>query len=529
MSAPRMAVFVTMNDIANIAGVGRSAVANWRKRHADFPLPNASERFELEAVERWLIERGKIAGRVPPRFILWRLADALRNLAKPSEVMRFVLASLVYLQACDRTRGEEDHGHRLDIDPAVTWPTVRESTDDALVTSLLESASAIERRNPVLAGLMTPGLELATRTEAWLLRAFLDTIEEVAKDDMGVDLSEEAVRVDLFEEAVSRVQETDRFRSEYSTPNDLTYLMVRVGAPRTGTVFDPAAGEGGLLLMAALAEDRDQAQPMNLVGFELDAEVLNVSRARFFLYDKPATLRKVDAFRVPREEIPLADLVLLDPPLDASNWGDADVYLDDRWSYGVPPPKSADLAWVQLAVQSLAPGGRAIVLTSPGATSRGGREAAIRSALLDAGCIVGVVLLPPRLRPNTSLPLALWILRAPGVTSTTVLLIDAGSLGEAGRSLHSLDETDILRVVDAVHAYETEPNQPPNDSKIAWRVAIADVVDANLDPTRYRPTATVDLDGLRHRQEELRVSLAADTGDAQAAVAAVLSRLGERQ
>jgi type I restriction-modification system DNA methylase subunit len=522
-----MAVFVTMNDIADIGGVGRSAVANWRKRHADFPLPNASERFDLEEVERWLIERGKIAGRVPPRFILWRLADALRNLAKPNEVMRFVLSSLVYLQACDRTRGEGDH--RLDIDPAVAWPAVRESPDDALATTLLEVATAVERRNPELAGLMTPGLALATRTDAWLLRAFLDTIEEVAKDDLGLDLSEEAVRVDLFEHAVSRVQETDRFRSEYSTPNDLTYLMVRLGAARTGTVFDPAAGEGGLLLMAALAEDRDQAQPMNLVGFELNAEVLNVSRAQFFLYGEQASLKNVDSFRVPREQLPSADLVLLDPPLGASNWGDADIYLDDRWSYGVPPPKSADLAWIQLAVQSLAPGGRAVVVTSPSATSGGGREAAIRSALLDAGCIVGVVLLPPRMRPNTSIPLALWILRAPGSTSNTVLLIDANSLGEAGRSLHSIDETDILRIVDAVHAYETDPSRPPDDSKIAWRVAVSDLVDANLDPTRYRPAGTVDLEGLRQRREELRASLAADTGEAKAAVAAVLSRLGDRQ
>src|SRR4051812_42454664 len=115
MSAQRLPVFVTINDIAEIAGVGRSAVANWRKRHPDFPLPNASERFDLEEVERWLIERGKIAGRAPRSFILWRLADALRNLAKPTDVMRFVLASLVYLEACDRARAMNTTEHDLDI------------------------------------------------------------------------------------------------------------------------------------------------------------------------------------------------------------------------------------------------------------------------------------------------------------------------------------------------------------------------------------------------------------------------------
>jgi hypothetical protein len=526
MSLERIPVLVTVDEIAKAAGVGRSAVANWGKRHADFPLPTTSGRFDLDEVERWLIERGKIAGPLPRRFTSSRLADTLRNLAKPNEVMHFVVASLVYLEACARSRGEHGqvHRHRLDVDAAAAWPAVRVATDDALATNLLEAAASIEARNPVLAGLITPGLELARRTDAWLLRAFLDAVEEQAQEGASVY----DARLDLLEEAVSRAQETDRFRGEYSTPDDLTYLMVRLGAAKTGTVFDPAAGEGGLLLMAALAEDRDQAQPMNLVGFERNAEVLGVSLARFFLYDVPATLANVDAFRVPLERVPSADLVLLDPPLGTSDWGDADVYLDDRWSYGVPPPKCADLAWVQLAVQSLAPGGRAVVVTSPGATSNGGREAAVRSALVNAGCVVGVVLLPPRLRPDTSIPLAIWVLRPPGSTPGTILLIDASTLGEAGRSLHSLDETDIERVVRAVRSYEADPSQPPDDSKIAWRVAVSDLVDANLDPSRYRPPVSVDLEALRRRRETLRASLAADTEEAKAAVAAVLARLGDR-
>jgi type I restriction-modification system DNA methylase subunit len=520
MNVPRMPVFVTVNDIADIAGVGRSAVANWRKRHPDFPLPNSSERFDLEEVERWLIERGKIAGRAPRGFILWRLADALRSVAKPADVLRFVLAALVYLEACDRARSERGDGHQLNVDPMLAWPAVRESADDDLATRLVGAATAIENANPVLAGLMTPGLELGKRTDAWLVRTFLDTIEEAAKDDM---------RLALFEEAVTRVQEADRFRGEFSTPSDLTHLMVRLGAATAGTVFDPASGEGGLLLMAVLGDDRDEAKPMKLVGFERNAEVLNVSRARFFLYNVPAALTNIDAFRVPPEHMPSADLVLLDPPLGASDWGDADVYLDARWNYGVPPPKSGDLAWLQLAVQCLAPGGRAVVLTSTGAASRAGREAAIRSGLIDAGCVVAVVRLPPRLRPNTSIPLALWVLRAPDSTPKTVLLIDAGSLGEQGRSLHTLDEADIERVARVVGSYEADPSRAPIDSKIAWRVAISELVDASLDPTRYRPVATVDVDALHSRRQELTASLAADSGDADAAVAAVLSRLSERR
>ena len=58
MSAP-----ITASQIARLAGVSRSAVSNWRRRHADFPAPlgegaGASPLFDRAAVERWLHERG---------------------------------------------------------------------------------------------------------------------------------------------------------------------------------------------------------------------------------------------------------------------------------------------------------------------------------------------------------------------------------------------------------------------------------------------------------------------------------------
>jgi len=264
---------------------------------------------------------------------------------------------------------------------------------------------------------------------------------------------------------------------------------------------------------------------MRLVGFERNVEVMNVSRARFFLYEVEAELINVDAFRARPDDLPGADVVLLDPPLGVSDWGDADIYLDQRWSYGVPPPKNSDLAWVQLAVQSLGVHGRGVVATTPGALSRGGREAEIRSALLAAGCVSAVVMLPARLRANTSIPVALWVLRAPTTTPEAVLLVDASQLGETGRSLHSLDEGDIERIVRAVHSYEADPSAGLNERKIAWRVTLEEIDASNLDPGRYRPAAAVDLDQLRERRDELRATLQADTDETARAVAAVLSRL----
>ncbi|MDN5857562.1 MAG: SAM-dependent methyltransferase [Pseudonocardia sp.] len=54
---------VTAAWIARQAGVGRAAVANWRKRHADFPDPVAggptTPLFSWPAVRQWLLDTGK--------------------------------------------------------------------------------------------------------------------------------------------------------------------------------------------------------------------------------------------------------------------------------------------------------------------------------------------------------------------------------------------------------------------------------------------------------------------------------------
>jgi SAM-dependent methyltransferase len=55
---------VTAADIARLAGVGRAAVSNWRKRHVDFPEPvsgtASSPEFNLAQVEEWLRGQGKL-------------------------------------------------------------------------------------------------------------------------------------------------------------------------------------------------------------------------------------------------------------------------------------------------------------------------------------------------------------------------------------------------------------------------------------------------------------------------------------
>lgn len=66
---------LTAAEVARLAGVGRAAVSNWRRRHPDFPSPASgtasSPKFRLSEIRRWLGDQGQdvqLAG----RDRLWR-------------------------------------------------------------------------------------------------------------------------------------------------------------------------------------------------------------------------------------------------------------------------------------------------------------------------------------------------------------------------------------------------------------------------------------------------------------------------
>jgi type I restriction enzyme M protein len=274
-------------------------------------------------------------------------------------------------------------------------------------------------------------------------------------------------------------------------------------------------GEGGLLLMAAISDYRDESQSMRAVGYEIDEGVAALARARFFLYDVEAEVHIGDSLRVPQTELPAADFILLDPPMGQQRWGDADVYLDRRWKFGLPPPNNADFAWLQLAAGAIEPGGRALVLLPASALVRGGREGEIRARMVATGIIEAVITLPPRLRPEVSAAVSIWVLRSqddvgPGVE---MLLVDATSLGESGRSQYSLPEESIDRLAALFHRWQDHSIIAEADSGIAVPVSINRAAEAafSLEAHTYLSPPEVDVEPLRRQAFEIRNRLGRST------------------
>ncbi|MFF8795817.1 N-6 DNA methylase [Streptomyces globisporus] len=376
-------VSVTLAAIARLAGVGRAAVSNWKRRYPDFPLPvggtDASPQFALDAVEAWLKRNDKIAATVGPLERLWPRVEDLGDRDRMGRVVAGLGARLSDPAAAQRGRGEP-------LDPA----------EQALVDDAVRMA----------------GTEGEAETFRFLLDRWLGThVRQIA-----------------------------------TTPPPLATLMTRIAAGVRGdlpvrTVADPACGTGTLLLTAARrwsgADTGGRA--LRLVGNDVDPVLAMVADARLALETDRADIEVTahDTLRNATGQLSdPVDVVLSNPPANARDWGHEELATDQRWAYGQPPRTESELAWVQHIVSMLGEGGTApgengvpgggvaVVLLPPGvAARRAGRR--IRAGLLRAGVIRAVVALPAGAAPPYGVGLHLWVLAPPAPRpQNAVLLVD---------------------------------------------------------------------------------------------------------
>ncbi|MER7845117.1 N-6 DNA methylase [Kitasatospora sp. NPDC096077] len=364
-------VQVTLAEISRIAGVGRAAVSNWRRRHDSFPQPvggtDANPQFSLAEVEEWLDGKQKNRSAVGRLERLWPKIEAL--------------------------------GDR-----------------DAMGTVLAVVGSELSR----------PGAPSALPVPPQMSR------RQQALAEQAVRLAEQEGAPETFGFLLQRWLGT-HVRQITTTPEPLGELMADLAAWRGNTspriVLDPACGTGSLLL-AAGRHWTTPSQP-ELLGQEVDPTLASVAAARMLMAGAPGRVTVTDTLRADALQSVRADVVLCNPPSNERDWGHAELATDARWLFGQPPRTEPELAWVQHAVAALAPEGTAVLLLPPAvAARRAGRR--IRSALLRTGALRAVVALPPGAAPPHGVGLHLWVLSRPSdePVGSMVQLVDA--VGRAG-------------------------------------------------------------------------------------------------
>jgi hypothetical protein len=395
------------SDIADIAGVSRSAVSNWRKRAEDFPDPvpgtSAKPLFSREAVNEWLMKRGHVPRADHGETGIWAAMNALR-----AELSADDAAELILSLACARKLLALTETTRPSH---MRWADLASPRPHDLADRLCDLYRELDPTGGLLSCEVLSRRHVPSRALARII------------DALGLaDLSYLGVASDFVLQRLARSQ--GKVGADHGFIGSRTSaLLARLAAARSGEVlYDPACGIGAALLAAV----GDGSRASRVVGHDVSDQALRTARQRALLHDVDVELTKTNVLHEDIDPELRADVIIAEPPfglrLDA-----LERLTDSRFRFGTPPRMSADTAWLQHVIAHLAKDGRGYVLTPAGPLFREGEERTIRSELIRNGCVEAVVGLPGKMLPHTSIPLALWVLRrpTPAGTASHVLLIDA--------------------------------------------------------------------------------------------------------
>ncbi|MFI1418747.1 N-6 DNA methylase [Streptomyces sp. NPDC020731] len=437
---------VSLAEIARIAGVGRAAVSNWRRRHDSFPTriggTDVSPQFSLAEVEQWLRDNGKLDS-IGGRELLWPRFEALGSRDE---------SGLAIAEAARRMRSPRARGSHTEL--------------TAEAEELAVEAAKLGRK------------EGARETFEFLLQRWLET----------------------------HVRQLSTTPPPLAALMARIALGVRVGgsgeeADEKLTVLDPACGTGHL---AAAAVQEGAGSGLSVLACERDPALAALASARLaFLtddHDVRTEIATADALREDPFVGARVDIALCNPPFNERDWGYAELATDQRWTHGLPPRTEPELAWVQHLFAHLKPGGAAVVVLPPAVASRkAGRR--IRGSLLRTGALRAVVALPPGSAQPHSVSLQLWILRAaPDGTAAVppgqdVLLVDATRFARTG-TRESGPDWESLRAfsLSALEALDRPDSDLPDG---AVRVPLIELLDDEVDvtPGRYA-SVTAEPSGL---------------------------------
>ncbi|WP_405992826.1 N-6 DNA methylase [Streptomyces sp. NBC_00986] len=533
---------VTAAGIARLAGVGRAAVSNWRRRHADFPKPvggtETSPAFALAEIESWLRKQGKLA-EVPLRERVWqqvvghpegpvtalvyagcallliherptvwldvsagsdeRMAAMLPGALEQVIVPRFGVVcgrgvhrgregSAAAAVNTPNTHAAPNTPNAVNAPADSTTPPAPVNTAPPVNTARVANSAPAVHTSPAV---HTPPAANLAPTPSPIPAVHTPTGPQLLPSALllrgTAELAAELGARQTFEFLLGR--HLDANPRQYTlTPTELARLMAELAevAGPAGTALDPACGTGALLRAVT-------PRPGQELYAQDDAPDLAALTALRLALHAQVTVRATtgDTLRADAYPALRADVVLCHPPFNERNWGHDELAYDPRWEYGFPARNESELAWVQHALARLKDGGTAVLLMPPAAASRrSGRR--IRADLLRRGALKAVVALPIGAAPPYNIPLHLWVLRRPerAAGQPEVLLVDTGRFATEGRGG---PDWQAVRgaVLDAWKMFD-RAGRPADEPGLARSVPVIELLDDDVDlaPARHLPPAT---------------------------------------
>jgi len=431
---------------------------------------------------------------------LWESCDALRGSMDASQYKDYVLVMLFIKYVSDKA-GSNPYESRVPDGATFTDMVAlkgnREIGDliNTNIISPLRDAYGIQLTDFNDTNKLGSGKELVDR-----LTNLIATFENKDLDFASNRAANDDLLGDAYEYLMRNfATESGKSKGQFYTPSEVSRIMAQVlGVAEANTspdmtVYDPTCGSGSLLLKVADAATTG----LTLYGQEMDNQTAGLARMNMVLHDNDiATIESGNStLATPKfkdgEQLKTFDYVVANPPFSDKRWTtgcspDDDPY--ERFSFGRPPDKQGDYAYLLHIVRSLKSTGKAACILPHGVLFRGNAEAGIRENLIRSGIFEGIIGLPANLFYGTGIPACIIVLNKKDTQARRgIYMVDASKAFIKDGNKNRLRERDIHRIVDAWKGKE-------EIDKYARMVGMNEIVanDYNLNLPRYINTAEAE-------------------------------------
>jgi type I restriction enzyme M protein len=374
-----------------------------------------------------------------------------------------------------RAEAKRDEYHLFNLPEEFLWENLRKDVS-GLTERFSRALKVIAERNPELKDVVdsVDFVQFAgSRENAEILRQLVELFSERKLQHVSADILGDAYEWILRYFAPTKAKE-----GEIYTPREVIKLLIEILDPKPmESVYDPACGSAGMLISAFKHVEekygKEEASKLFLFGQEANQNILALAKMNMYIHDiRDAHLEFGDTFLYPKfkegEGLRRFDVVVANPPWNQDGYDEEVLKKGEFWrqrfGFGFVPRQSADWAWVQHMLASAKDdGSRVGIVIDNGCLFRGGKERAVRSAVLSEknDLVECVVLLPEKLFYNTGAPSAIIIFNKhkPAERKSKVLFINASKEFEQHpevRKLNRFGDNNIKKIADAYKSFSEE-------------------------------------------------------------------------
>jgi type I restriction enzyme M protein len=427
---------------------------------------------------------------------LWASCDALRGGMDASQYKDYVLVMLFIKYVSDKYANQAFAPIQVpagasfaDMVALKGNPEIGDLINKRIIAPLANANKLADMPDFNDAGKLGSGKEMVERLGE-LIAIFQNPALDFSKNRAdGDDILGDAYEYLMQHFAV----DSGKSKGQFYTPAEVSRIIAKVtgiGSAATSnatTVYDPTCGSGSLLLKVG----EEAGAKVSLYGQEKDAATSGLARMNMILHDNPgALIVQGNTITDPKfrdgEALKTFDYVVANPPFSDKRWSTGLDPLHDPFdrfqTFGAPPAKQGDYAYLLHIVRSLKSTGTGACILPHGVLFRGNAEAEIRRKLIQRGYIKGIIGLPANLFFGTGIPACIIVIDKAGATARKgIFMLDAsrGYLKDGPKN--RLREQDIHKIVDVFTRLDA------SEPSYARMVGLGEIEknDYNLNLPRY--------------------------------------------